>query len=174
MTATTRAAFERTTRELRRDPAKARSTFAVVSRQVEGLKSEAHIRQFTVPVDEPEVLGGSDSAPNPVEYVLAALAACQEVTYRLFADQRGIPLNAVSVNLKGDLDLRGLFALDANVRPGFTGIRGTVHLDSPASLEELAALKRAVDAHCPVLDILRAPVPVSLELAARARTADAA
>lgn len=174
MTATTRAAFERTAAELRRDPAKARSTLAVTSRQVQGLASEATIRHFTIALDEPECLGGADSAPNPAEYVLAALAACQEVTYRLFADRRGIPLNAVSVRLKGDLDLRGLLGLDAAVRPGFTGIRGSVHLDSPASLEELADLKAAVDAHCPVLDILRAPVPVSLELAARARAADAA
>jgi hypothetical protein len=30
----------------------------------------------------------------------------------------------------------------------------------------LAKLKEVVDSHCPVLDILRAPVPVELELAA--------
>jgi hypothetical protein len=30
----------------------------------------------------------------------------------------------------------------------------------------LAKLKAVVDAHCPVLDILRAPLPVQLELAA--------
>jgi len=30
----------------------------------------------------------------------------------------------------------------------------------------LAKLKGVVDAHCPVLDILRAPVPVEVELAA--------
>jgi hypothetical protein len=41
-----------------------------------------------------------------------------------------------------------------------------VTLESSATREELAKLKEVVDAHCPVLDILRAPVPVQLELAA--------
>jgi uncharacterized OsmC-like protein len=33
--------------------------------------------------------------------VLAALAACQEVTYRLYADALGIPLRHVSVKAEG-------------------------------------------------------------------------
>jgi putative redox protein len=41
-----------------------------------------------------------------------------------------------------------------------------VTLKSLASKEELAKLKEVVDAHCRVLDILRAPVPVEIELAA--------
>jgi uncharacterized OsmC-like protein len=41
-----------------------------------------------------------------------------------------------------------------------------VTLKSSASKETLANLKEVVDAHCPVLDILRAPVPVEIELAA--------
>jgi hypothetical protein len=52
------------------------------------------------------------------------------------------------------------------VRSGFTGVQGTVTLESSATREELAKLKEVVDAHCPVLDILRAPVPVELKLAA--------
>src|SRR5690606_19906101 len=33
-------------------------------------------REFTLDADEPEVLLGRDAAPNPVEYVLTALAGC--------------------------------------------------------------------------------------------------
>ena len=52
------------------------------------------------------------------------------------------------------------------VRSGFGGLQGTVMLTSSASQEELAKLKAVVDARCPVLDVLRAPVPVKLEPAA--------
>jgi hypothetical protein len=45
-------------------------------------------------------------------------------------------------------------------------VQGTVTLKSSATQEELAKLKEVVDAHCPILDILRAPVAVKLELAA--------
>jgi uncharacterized OsmC-like protein len=151
---------------LRADAASAKAVFSVDSRQVENLRSEAKIRQFSLTVDEPPALGGSDAGPNPVELVLAALATCQEITYRAYATALGIPLDSVYVKLDGVLDLRGFFAVDEGVRSGFTGVQGTVTLESSATREELAKLKEVVDAHCPVLDILRAPVPVKLELAA--------
>jgi uncharacterized OsmC-like protein len=92
------------------------------------------------------------------------LATCQEITYRAYATALGVPLDSVSVKLEGRLDLRGFFAVSDAVRPGFSSVRGSVSLKSSASSEKLAELKRIVDAHCPVLDILRAPVPVDLQL----------
>lgn len=159
--------------QLRADPATANAMFAADSRQVEGLRSETKIRQFTLTVDEPEALGGTDTGPNPVELVLGALATCQEITYKAYATALGIPLDSVSVKIEGNLDLRGFFAVKEGVRAGFQDIRGTVHLKSSASDADLARLKQVVDAHCPVLDILRAPVPVTLDLAT-ARTPAAA
>src|SRR6202041_2524175 len=149
---------------LRADAASAKAVFSVDSRQVKNLRSEAKIRQFSLTIDEPPNLGGTDTGPNPVELVLAALATCQEITYRAYATALGIPLESVSVKLEGALDLRGFFAVKDGVRAGFNDVRGTVHLKSSASAAELANLKDVVDAHCPVLDILRAPVPVDLKL----------
>ncbi len=155
---------------LRANPDNAVAKFSADSRQVQGLQSETKIRQFTLTVDEPESLGGTDTGPNPVELILGALASCQEITYRAFAEALQIPLDSVSVRIEGDLDLRGFFAVDNSVRAGFQNIRGIVELDSPASDEQLTQLRQIVDAHCPVLDILQAPVPVSLELDRQSRT----
>lgn len=146
------------------EPGQALATFSVRSQLGDGVNSEVSVRQFTVGVDEPESLGGSDTAPNPVEYILAALGSCQEITYRLYADALGIPVDSVSVKLDGDIDLRGFFNVDKSVRPGYQGIVAEVTIDSPASEEDLARLKQAVDAHCPVLDILQNPTPVRLDL----------
>jgi putative redox protein len=151
---------------LRANAANAKAVFSVDSQQMENLRSEVKIRQFSLTADEPPTLGGSDAGPNPVELVLAALATCQEITYRAYATALGIPLDSVSVKLDGVLDLRGFYAVDEGVRPGFAGVQGIVTLKSSATQEELAKLKEVVDAHCPVLDVLRAPVPVELELAA--------
>jgi uncharacterized OsmC-like protein len=150
--------------DLLANPDHAIATFSVDSRQVEGLRSETKIRQFNVTLDEPPNLGGTDTGPNPVEFVLAALATCQEITYRAYATALGIPLESVSVTLEGSLDLRGFFAVKDGVRAGFNDVRGVVNLKSSAPDAELAKLKDVVDAHCPVLDILRAPVPVDLRL----------
>ena len=156
--------FTGTQAALGADPAQAQATFQARSRLGNGVDSTVAIRQFSVGVDEPPGLGGQDAAPNPVEYILAALGSCQEITYRLYADALGIPLNGVSVQLTGTIDLRGFFNVQQDVRPGYQAIEAEVILDSPASEAELARLKQVVDRHCPVLDILRNPTPVQLSL----------
>jgi putative redox protein len=157
--------FAATQDNLRQRPVDAAATFGAATRQLNGLRSEASIRDFRLTLDEPPALGGSDAGPNPVELVLAALGACQEITYRLYAEALGIPLNHVSVKLEGRLDLRGFFAVADGVRPGFRDIRATVEIDSPASEEDIDRLKATVDRHCPVLDMLRNVTPIKLDLA---------
>lgn len=156
--------FTGTQTALGADPAQGLASFQAHSRLGDGVNSNVAIRQFNVGVDEPPGLGGQDTAPNPVEYILVALGSCQEITYRLYADALGIPLNGVSVQLKGDIDLRGFFSVDESVRPGFQKIEAEVTFDSPASEQDLARLKDIVDRHCPVLDILRNPTPVELSV----------
>ncbi len=163
--------FEGAQEAFRAEPEQALATFAAESRQVRGLESKAEIRGFSLTVDEPEELGGSDQGPNPIELVLASLATCQEITYRLYADALGIPLDGVSVKVSGDIDLRGFFAVDPETRAGFGAIRAEVTLDSPAPAADLERLKAAVDEHCPVLDILRNPVPTATTLARPAAAA---
>jgi uncharacterized OsmC-like protein len=165
MTVTFKNIFGATQEAFRQGPDQAKASFEAITKLGKGLRSTASIRQFTVAIDEPETLGGTDTAPNPVELVLAALGSCQEITYRLYADALGIPLRKVSVKVRGDVDLRGFFAVDSSVRPGFQNIEAVVTLDSAAPVADLIRLKETVDQHCPVLDILRSPVPVTLELA---------
>jgi len=156
--------YEKTQAGLRQTPENASASYAVQTRQIDGFRSEATARQFNVTVDEPEALGGADTGPSPVELLLAALGSCQEITYRLYADALGIPLDGVSVRLTGNLDLRGFFAVDPAVRPGYQSIEATVVLDSPAPDEDLARLKATVDRYCPVLDVVTSATPVELKL----------
>jgi uncharacterized OsmC-like protein len=135
-------------------------TFAADSALVDGYHSEARIREFGLTVDEPPTIGGSDTGPTPVELVLAALGTCQEIVYATYARILGIPLNGVTIRTEGRLDLRGFFGV-ADVPAGFQDVSFVVDIDSPAPPEEVARLVSAVNAHCPVLDILRQPVVVA-------------
>ncbi len=47
-------------------------TFSVSGKNESPAKFVAKARNFKIVIDEPQDLGGSDEAPNPVEYVLAA------------------------------------------------------------------------------------------------------
>jgi uncharacterized OsmC-like protein len=146
------------------DAQAAKATFESRSALQEGLRSEVSLRQHNLTVDEPPALGGTDSGPNPVELILAALGTCQEITYRAYATALGIPLDKVSVAVEGDIDLRGFFAVDESVRAGYEAVRATVHLESSAREEQLQQLRDVVNGHCPVLDIISQPVPVELDL----------
>ncbi len=166
--------FNATRAALAGDGAQTVVRFSAASEGKAGLHRRVKIREFAVDVDEPPALGGTDRAPNPVEYALAALATCQEITYRLHADALGIPVKDVSVELEGELDLRGFFGAAAGVRPGFLGINGSVRFDSTASAADLERLKAVVDAHCPVLDLFNNATPVQIEIAAPVAVAAAA
>jgi putative redox protein len=160
-----RETIHATQEKLRLEPGRARATFRSRSALVEGFRSDVAIRDHAVIVDEPPQLGGGDAGPNPIELLLAALGACQEITYKAYATALGITVRRVAVELEGDIDLRGFFGVDDTVRAGFAAIRGTVHIDADASPSQLEQLKAMVDAHCPVLDMLSTPVPVALTLA---------
>ncbi len=117
-----------------------------------------------VTVDEPESLGGGNVAANPVEYALISLGSCQAITYRFWAAQLGIALEGVRIEVEGDLDVRGFFGIDDSVRPGFGAVRLRVRLSGPEPAGRYEELARAVDAHCPVLDLFSNPVPVDRQI----------
>ncbi len=135
----------------------ASEVFAAHTALVEDFRTRASIRQFDLTVDEPEELGGSDAGPNPVELVLAALGTCQEIVYAAYATVLGVELESLEVEVEGRLDPRGFFGV-ADVDPGFSEISYRVRIESPAEPERVEKLVRAVEEHCPVLDILKRPV----------------
>lgn len=146
------------------DPVNAAVLFAVDGSLTTGVATTVRVRGHHIDVDEPPTLGGADAAANPVEYALAALISCQVVTYRFWAAKLSIQLDGISIRAEGDLDVRGFFGLDAEVRPGFGAVRLAVTLEGPETAERYRELRAAVDRHCPVLDLFANPTPVSVEL----------
>ena len=120
---------------------------------------------FVFDNDEPDVLLGQDRGANPVEYVLHALAGCLTTTLVYHAAARGIEIRGVESTLEGDLDVRGLLAIDDGVRPGFREIRVTFRIDSDAPEETLRELVQFAKNHSPVSDTVRNPVRVEVGLA---------
>ena len=144
------------------EPEKARIVYRTTGALTGPLRVELSARKHTIEVDEPKGIGGGDAAASPVEYALMALASCQAITYRLWATKLEIELDGLEIAVEGDLDLHGLFGLD-DVRPGFSAIRIEVTPSGPEPAR-FAELADAVDAHCPVLDLITQPVPVERRL----------
>jgi len=130
-----------------------------------GFRSEARIRDFSPAAsDEPPTLGGSDTGPNPVEQVLAALGNCLAVGYAAGATMAGIKLNSMSIKVDGDLDLHTFLGLKEG-NAGFSNISVEVDIDSDASAEDLQKLHTGVLATSPVGHTLGRAVPLDVKLA---------
>ena len=136
----------------------------IESKNQGGFQTKIFIRDHEIISDQPIGFNGQNKGPKPSELVLAALAACQETTYRIFAEDMDIHLGKISVQLTGTQDLRGFMALDDEIPPGFTKIEGKIFIQSDSTEEDLELLRKRVDQHCPVLDDLKRPVEVRFSL----------
>jgi len=135
----------------------------VTSRHIRNLYTESKAREHLVKADYAEAAGGDNQAPNPIELLLAAFAACIEAAFYEFALHEGLTINALSINVEGTLDLRGLFMID-DVSAGFQGLRYAFHIESPDDEEKIRELAERVVAHCPVVDSLKRPTAISGEI----------
>lgn len=140
-------------------------TFSLQGESLSPAKFKAKLRGFEVIIDEPQNLGGTDEAPNPVEYLLASYAGCLNVVGHLIAKEQGIQLKGLQIKISGDLNPDKLFGKSTNERAGFQGLRVTLIPDTDAGVEKLAEWLQVVETRCPVNDnLLRStPIRVSVE-----------
>ncbi|MCS7242599.1 MAG: OsmC family protein [Candidatus Caldatribacterium sp.] len=129
-------------------------TFRASGEWVGGLRIETKVRQFSLSFDEPPSLGGKDSAPNPVEGLLAAFVGCLGIVTIIVARERNLPVEKIAVEAEGDLDPRGFMGQYDLVRPGFLALRFVVKVSGRLSSDDLAALLEEVKKRCPVSDVL--------------------
>jgi organic hydroperoxide reductase OsmC/OhrA len=90
---------------VRRDPAKGKTSWRVTTTWQGQARSRAEIesfeiggekvpRRFSIDIDEPHQLGGSNGFANPQEHLIAALNACLTAGYAAQCAVRGITSNA--------------------------------------------------------------------------------
>jgi uncharacterized OsmC-like protein len=93
--------------------------------------------------------------------LLASLAGCVTSGIAANAALFDVPIDALDIELEADIDLRGVFGHDKSVRNGFTDIRYTVTIQSPASEDKVRRCKETIDRKSPVLDSLANPVRIT-------------
>lgn len=64
----------------------------------------AETKGFTIVTDVPSEPGGEVTAPSPVDLLLASLGTCTSYYVLHFCEQRGVPLDDVSLSLDVDRD----------------------------------------------------------------------
>jgi uncharacterized OsmC-like protein len=129
-----------------------------------GSEDTSRVQPLVLEGDEPPVLLGQNAAPNAVEAILHALAACLGVGFVYNAAARGIKVEQLDFSLEGNLDLRAFLGLSDKVRPGYENIKVSYRVKADAPREKLEELCEYVQRTSPVLDIIRNPVPVTVIL----------
>jgi uncharacterized OsmC-like protein len=119
---------------------------------------------FILDADEPRVLLGADRAPNPVEYLLHALAACVTTSLVYHAAVKGIKIEELESRVEGDIDFHGFLGLDENVPCGYKKIRIKFKIKADVPDEELEELCQLGPTFSPVFDTMIRPVRVEVGL----------
>ncbi len=129
-----------------------------------GEEQPARSEPFVLDADEPALLLGTDTAPNPVEFLLHALTACVTTSLVYHAAAKGIRIESVESRTEGDIDLRGFLGIDPTVPRGFQDIRITFKIKADVPDEQLEELCRLGPTFSPVHDTVTRAVNVSVNL----------
>jgi uncharacterized OsmC-like protein len=154
---------------VKRDAAKGKSNWRVTTTwqgqarsraQVEGFEigGERVSRRFSIDIDEPYELGGTNCFANPQEHLLAALNACMTVGYVAQCAVRGITLESLAIETVGEIDLRGFLGIDPAVPSGYDNLSYVVRIKGSGTNEQFAEVHEAVMATSPNFYNLSRPV----------------
>jgi len=124
-----------------------------------------HRHDVSVPVAVHHAVGGLSDLPVPGDLLCAALASCSDSTIRMVANAVRVALQALSVEVTGEADVRGALHVSKEVPVRFQRFHVKVFLraapgTSPGRLERVLA---TAEHSCVVMQTLRAAVPVTVE-----------
>jgi uncharacterized OsmC-like protein len=154
---------------VRRDAKKGKTNWRVTTTWQGQTRSRAQVRgfeiggervsrRFSIDIDEPCELGGTNRFANPQEHLLAALNACMMVGYVAQCTVRGITLESLEIETDGEIDLRGFLGTDPAVSAGYENLSYIVRIKGSGTKEEFAEIHEAVMATSPNFYNLSRPV----------------
>jgi uncharacterized OsmC-like protein len=114
-----------------------------------GIGGQQVSRQFSIDIDEPNELGGSNRFANPQEHLLAALNACMTVGYVALSALHGITLEKLEIVTEGEIDLRGFLGIDPAVPAGYESLHYTVRIKGNGTRDQFFEIHKAVMATSP-------------------------
>jgi len=163
---------------LKQQPELGRFQFRATSRWIDGAHNRSTIqgfyaaggedttrsKAFELDAGEPAILLGTDTGPNPAEYLLHALAACLTTSIVYVAAARKVELTSVESTLTGDMDVRGALGVDPEPRNGFEQISVSFRVTGNAPEAKLREVVKRARKRSAVYDMVTNGVPVAVEV----------
>ena len=121
--------------------------------------------KFSLVIDEPTSMGGTDAGPSPVQVLLMSLAGCLNVTGHEVAMQKGLRLNGMKITIEGELNPCAFLGCSYEERAGFQTVSVRIEPDfENANPEEIDEWLKETESLCPVTDNIRAGTDLKVSL----------
>jgi uncharacterized OsmC-like protein len=114
--------------------------------------------------DLPKSEGGANQGPTPGVLGRGALASCLAMTIVVRAAEKGVPLDAVAVEVQADWDAHGYLGLGEGIPPGYTQLRVVVEITSSESEERIREVVAIAERVSSYVDVFRRSNDMRIEL----------
>jgi uncharacterized OsmC-like protein len=129
----------------------------------EGISCKVETGKAMVEAGLHPATGGTGMLACSGDMLLEALVACAGVTLQAVATAIEVNINGGTLRAEGDLDFKGTLGVSKEVPVGFKAIRLDFDLDTDASEEQIATLKKLTERYCVVYQTLTKGVEVKTE-----------
>ena len=104
--------------------------------------------------------GGTGMLACSGDMLLQALVACAGVTLQAVTTSIGVEIKGGTITAEGDLDFKGTLGVSKETPVGFKNIRLQFNLDTDASDEQIASVKKLTERYCVVYQTLTKGVAI--------------
>ncbi len=125
---------------------------AVAATQPDSLRVDVQAGPFAWTLDEPQTMGGRESAPDPVTSFLGALCGCLLLSVQMTARARGVPLDRAAISAK------------ANEKGFVKTIELRLSVCSSAPREQLRTIVERAERGCYIKGLLKEAIDYRLSL----------
>jgi putative redox protein len=118
-------------------------------------RCSSQARQHIVYADDPQELGGTDTAQSPNELLLSALGSCTAITLTMYAERKGWIFSLLTI----DLSMESEHSTNGKI----SRIERVIHCEGNFGHEEKERLLH-IAKQCPVAKILTGTVTITTTL----------
>jgi len=124
----------------------------VAASLVDHLKGSVEAGPFEVPFDEPKEVGGTETAPSPVDLLLSSLAACLSASFQFQAvEKHDLDLSTLEVRVNGRPDSGHLEEIEVSLQVGLN-----------AEDDQIEKIIEFAEQGCHVSNALSDEIPLSI------------
>ena len=126
----------------------------------EGISCKVETGRAMVEAGLHPATGGTGMLACSGDMLLEALVACAGVTLQAVSTAIGVEIKSGTVKAEGDLDFKGTLGVLKEAPVGFKTIRLQFDLDTDATDEQMASLKKLTERYCVVYQTLTKGVTI--------------